>query len=661
MAAAALLIACWSAEGQRSPSLVFSPSVLFVGSGPAQLRISVVRGQSTGLSVRWNGVDKPPAVSPGSSFIGGYHIDLTAEELAAPGMAEVSLVDAISGVTIHSSFIFIGYNVVPNDVVYDRARNRFYLTTPAQSNDPAFPGDSLVALDPDTFQPGPVVAIGKYPTSLALSDDGASLYVAVDGDGLVRRVNLDTFTVSSDFRVRPAITGAVTKYARSAIAVMPGNPQTVAVYQHADISSSRTRIAIYDNGQRRGSEIASFDGYDSLLFTPDGKSLFLGSYANFNSPQSVLRYSVDATGVPAQTPASIDGGGPITIRDGILYTSRGTLIDIEKMQVRGLLGVGGGVAVDPVNQRILAAYFVRAANWQDYPQFLQAFDLATQEPLGGQSLDSWYYFGAGDNPGLRLIRFGADGLLYTGSKALLLFHTPLAGPAPLTEARAVVNAAGQHSGCVAPGEIISIYGANLGPAAPASAHLNPSGSYDPALSHVQVWFDETPGTLLLAYHSQLNVIAPFEMKPDTTVNLQVWHFGIPSARIPLCVAATAPALFTRDAGGSGPVAVVNQNGSINAPSRPGSWISVFGTGGGALPGAANGALARSAQRLNATVRATLGGREVPVLYAGSAPLMPHGLFQVNLQLPADAPTGIVPITISVNGHVSPEGAALEIR
>jgi uncharacterized protein (TIGR03437 family) len=82
----------------------------------------------------------------------------------------------------------------------------------------------------------------------------------------------------------------------------------------------------------------------------------------------------------------------------------------------------------------------------------------------------------------------------------------------------------------------------------------------------------------MAYGSQLNAIAPFEMQPRSTVDVQVWYFGIPSERIPLQVAAAAPGLFTRGGSGSGPAAVVNQDGSVNSPSPPGSVIALFGTG-----------------------------------------------------------------------------------
>jgi uncharacterized protein (TIGR03437 family) len=184
---------------------------------------------------------------------------------------------------------------------------------------------------------------------------------------------------------------------------------------------------------------------------------------------------------------------------------------------------------------------------------------------------------------------------------------------------------------------------------------------DASPAQAQVWFDRLPGTVLLAYESQINVIAPFGLQAGSQVNVQVWHAGIPSAKIPMRVAAAAPALFTRDGSGRGPVAVINQNGGINTPSSPGSVITLFGTGGGLSPGVKDGRLARSAEELSETVRITIGGRDVKVLYAGTAPQLPYGVFQVNAQLPQDLGAGAASVVVTVSGVESPAGVTLEIR
>jgi uncharacterized protein (TIGR03437 family) len=57
----------------------------------------------------------------------------------------------------------------------------------------------------------------------------------------------------------------------------------------------------------------------------------------------------------------------------------------------------------------------------------------------------------------------------------------------------------------------------------------------------------------------------------------------------------------------------------------------------------------------------VGGRDAAVLYAGAAPGLTTGVFQINLQVPDGTPPGIVPVVVTVNGVASPQGVTLEIR
>ncbi|MEO7145564.1 MAG: hypothetical protein ABI165_18875, partial [Bryobacteraceae bacterium] len=111
--------------------------------------------------------------------------------------------------------------------------------------------------------------------------------------------------------------------------------------------------------------------------------------------------------------------------------------------------------------------------------------------------------------------------------------------------------------------------------------------------------------------------------------------------------------------------VIDQDGSINAPAPAGSIVTLYGTGGGALDGAPAGAsdgnLARGAARLAGTVHVSIGGRDAPVLYAGAAPGLVNGVFQINVQVPGDTTSGPAGIIVNIGGQDSPKGANLAIR
>ena len=179
---------------------------------------------------------------------------------------------------------------------------------------------------------------------------------------------------------------------------------------------------------------------------------------------------------------------------------------------------------------------------------------------------------------------------------------------------------------------------------------------------MEVWFGGTKGTVLFAYSGQMNAVAPFEIKSGSIVNVQVWNNGIPSAQFPVTVAATVPALFTRDGSGKGLVAMVNLDGSINSPAPRGSVVSLYGTGGGAYPGALDGATSNGIASLSAGVHVSIGGEDAPVLYAGSAPSLVSSVFQLNVQIPADlSPGSVVPVVVNIGGQSSPQGVTIEIR
>jgi uncharacterized protein (TIGR03437 family) len=170
------------------------------------------------------------------------------------------------------------------------------------------------------------------------------------------------------------------------------------------------------------------------------------------------------------------------------------------------------------------------------------------------------------------------------------------------------------------------------------------------------------GTVLFASPGQINVAAPFGLAPGTTVPVQVVNNGIPSTQTPYSVAGTAPALLTRDASGKGSLAMVNQDGSINAPATAGSYISIYGTGGGIYPDAQDGVLASGASVLSAAVQVTIGSQNAKVYYAGAAPDLVSSAFQINVQVPPGTPPGSsVPVVLTIGGQSSSQGVTIEVR
>ncbi len=78
------------------------------------------------------------------------------------------------------------------------------------------------------------------------------------------------------------------------------------------------------------------------------------------------------------------------------------------------------------------------------------------------------------------------------------------------------SGAGNVAGAVSPGEIVTLYGANIGPASPASFQVKADGTYAKSLGGTQVLFDGVPVGLTYASAVQVNAVAPYGLAPGAT-------------------------------------------------------------------------------------------------------------------------------------------------
>ncbi len=102
-----------------------------------------------------------------------------------------------------------------------------------------------------------------------------------------------------------------------------------------------------------------------------------------------------------------------------------------------------------------------------------------------------------------------------------------------------------------------------------------------------------------------------------------------------------------------------------SPAKPGDIVSLFGTGfGDTNPLVPAGQLATGMATLMNSITVTLGGAKLAqsdILYAGLSPGSISGLYQFNVRIPSAAPTGEVPVTISIGGAETQAGATIPIQ
>jgi uncharacterized protein (TIGR03437 family) len=126
-----------------------------------------------------------------------------------------------------------------------------------------------------------------------------------------------------------------------------------------------------------------------------------------------------------------------------------------------------------------------------------------------------------------------------------------------TALSAVLDAASYLTGKVSPGEILTIFGNQIGPASPVTAQPDLYGKFPSTLGGAAVSFDGLPAPMIYASSSQLIAVAPFGIVGKNTSQISVHYGNNTSDSYTAPVAATAPAIFTADASGSGLAAALN--------------------------------------------------------------------------------------------------------
>jgi uncharacterized protein (TIGR03437 family) len=281
--------------------------------------------------------------------------------------------------------------------------------------------------------------------------------------------------------------------------------------------------------------------------------------------------------------------------------------------------------------------------------------------------------GAGTYNGTILV---AGSGLATGSTSV---NVTLTVTAPLPTINSVVNAASFIKGAVSPGEIVTLFGTAMGPAAAAYATIDPAtGKLATSIGGVQVLFNGILAPMIYATATQISAVVPYEIAPISSPSVWIKYVGQTSNAYPLSSATTVPGVFTQNASGSGPGAILNQNNSLNGPGNPaarGSIVQLFMTGEGQTsPGSTTGAITAAIlpppQVTPAPLLAVavlINGQPAQWTYAGEAPGLAAGLMQLNVQIPpnvvipAGQTTANLSIVVSIGGNFSQTGVTVSVQ
>ena len=205
-----------------------------------------------------------------------------------------------------------------------------------------------------------------------------------------------------------------------------------------------------------------------------------------------------------------------------------------------------------------------------------------------------------------------------------------------------------------PGSLFSIYGSFM-----ASGTVNNTAPLPLSSNGTAVTFNGSACPLLYVSAKQINAQVPAEAAPGPAT-VAVSYNGT-SASATMQVIAASPGFFTANG-----LAIAQHEDygfvTIANPARAGEIVTFYGTGIGSVsPAVASGQPAPGSPNLavsTTTYSAAIGGTNAPVNFLGLTPTL-AGVMQLNLQVPAEIPSGLLPIVLTING-VSSAGVTIPV-
>lgn len=374
--------------------------------------------------VRWNGVDLT------TDYRSGRRLFATVPDalMRAAGVATVTVFSPGPGGGASSAIPFtirsLGAAAVTSQVVPVRAGDVAFsdvtrtLFATARATDSLFP-NRVVEITPATGAIARSVAIGADPRLLAIADDGIQLYVGVDGQNTVRRMDVTSFVPGPELSLGGD--GFFGPTFAADIAVLPGRPLSVAVTRYfRSASPPLAGTTIFDNATARTTSGPGHTGGSRIEFVGSDSVLF--GYNNLSTGFNLFTFRVEPAGLRVLR----DIGGLITGfsteivgASGRIYATSGTVVDAERLSQVGAMS-GGAVAlhVDPSLGRAFAM-FNRRIDVIDINTFLTIGSVPIAEAGGGSS------FVGPTVP--RIVRCGAQCLAWADGSRVVLARSAMFG------------------------------------------------------------------------------------------------------------------------------------------------------------------------------------------------------------------------------------------
>ena len=323
-------------------------------------------------------------------------------------------------------------------LIYEPVGKMLYASVPAAA---ASNPNTVVSINPATATVGTPIAVGNDPNVLAVSADGAYLYVALDADHTIQRINLSTLAVERTFAlpVDP-------EYGNLQVIdmhVVPGSPTEVVVSLEVPNSGPPVDGAALFNDAGLvnwlpGLGTESNVDIDRFTFTNNPNTLYAVTPYETSGLEEL---TLDPTGLhPSSasccvpTPPYYNGANVVS--DGtLLYTTSGQVWNPATNQLISTYAIPSAPGLDSVISDTSSGktYFLNTYGLYDGYNALSilAFDQKSSAETASLSLSA--YSPTAPYSGTQMVRWGANGFGLRAfaasvgpSNAVLLFASSIA-------------------------------------------------------------------------------------------------------------------------------------------------------------------------------------------------------------------------------------------
>jgi hypothetical protein len=398
-----------------APTLTsISPTSAAVGGASFTLSVYGSNFAETSV-VQWNGAARP------TTFVNSGVLTATilATDIQSLGTSTVTVFSPAPGGGLRAAVAFATYvGLTANDLIYSPSTQLLYASVPSAGG-PVF-GNSIVPIDPNTGTLGTPIFVGSEPGRMALSSDGGTLWVALNGAAVVREVNLQNQTAGLQFSLGGGTGIYNPPLTAQALAVMPGHPNTVAVATPG-AGAYTSQVTIYDSGVARANAangaVQCCAGVTGLAFDPTGTYLY-----EAGSGYGVA--TVNSTGITSATSlnAGVSSSNDLHVDSGRAYLTTGVILDANSGTQLGVFSVSPGQdAMGPVTTDSTVGEGFVLVN----PNFVGA-------QINVYSLSTFVLNGSISLPGISgnvqtdsLTRWGQDGLAFAAGGQVYILRSKL--------------------------------------------------------------------------------------------------------------------------------------------------------------------------------------------------------------------------------------------